>query len=87
MLKINATGTMLCVRTVSRVIAKQEPLIYKSRHGERSIGRGSIVNVGSVNSSVAAPGLLPYVTSKSAVMGITKTVGKPPRLFLHARAC
>ncbi|KAI9660438.1 MAG: hypothetical protein M1821_009788 [Bathelium mastoideum] len=72
-LKINATGTTLCVRAVSRVMAKQEPLTYKGRHSERSIGRGAIVNVGSVNSVVATSRLLNYVTSKFAVMGITKT--------------
>ncbi|KAF2232803.1 NAD(P)-binding protein [Viridothelium virens] len=72
-LKTNVTGIMLCVRAVSKIMAKQEPRTYSGRKGERSLGRGSIVNVGSLNSNIASPGLLPYVTSKFAVMGITKT--------------
>ena len=72
----NVRGTMLCVRAVSKAMAAQEPLSYESRrYGMRSLGRGSIVNLGSVNSYVAAPGMMPYTASKHAIIGITKTAG------------
>lgn len=73
-LEINVRGTMLCVCAVSKAMAAQEPRSYESRRfGTRSLGRGSIVNVGSVNSYVAAPGMMPYTTSKHAIIGITKS--------------
>lgn len=72
--EININGTMLCVRAVSNAMAQQEPLMYTSRrHGTRSLGRGSIVNLGSINSYIGAPGMLPYTTTKHAVIGITKS--------------
>lgn len=70
---INTRGTMLCVRAVSKAMSTQEPLTYESRHGQRSLGRGSIINVTSVMSFIGARGKLPYAASKHAVMGITKT--------------
>ena len=54
----------------------QEPLNYKGRHGRRSLGRGSIINITSVMSLIGAAGKLPYAASKHAVMGMTKTAGK-----------
>lgn len=71
---INIKGTLLCVRAVSKAMSKQDPLTYTSpRYGTRSLGRGSIVNLGSVNSYMAAPGMSSYVASKHAVVGITKS--------------
>jgi NAD(P)-dependent dehydrogenase (short-subunit alcohol dehydrogenase family) len=74
----NGRGTMLVLRAVSDVMAKQEPRTHQSsRHGTtRSIGRGSIVVISSVNGIMAAPGMLSYTASKYAVMGIAKTAGK-----------
>ncbi|KAI1098690.1 NAD(P)-binding protein [Jackrogersella minutella] len=69
----NIKGTMLRVRAVIAAMAEQEPMNYSSRHGTRSLGRGSIVNLGSVNSYVTVPGMLPYTVSKHAVIGITKS--------------
>jgi len=75
-LDVNVRGTMLCMRAVSKAMADQEPLSYESRrYGKRSLGRGLIVHLGSANSHVAAPGMMPYTASKHAVMGITKTAG------------
>ena len=75
-LETNVRGTMLCVRAVSKAMVAQEPLSYESRRsGTRSLGRGSIINVGSVNSHVAAPGMMPYTVSKHAIIGITKSAG------------
>ncbi|KAI1745443.1 NAD(P)-binding protein [Xylaria scruposa] len=71
---INVKGTMLCNRAVARAMAQQEPLTYTSRrYGTRSLGRGSIVNLGSTNSYVAVPGMMGYTTSKHAVIGVTKS--------------
>ncbi|BAE64931.1 unnamed protein product [Aspergillus oryzae RIB40] len=56
-------------------MAKQEPRMHQSaRHGtSRSLGRGSIVVVSSVNGTMVAPGMLSYTASKHAVAGIAKT--------------
>ncbi|KAI0835632.1 NAD(P)-binding protein [Hypoxylon sp. FL0890] len=72
--EINIKGTMLCVRAVSKAMAQQEPLTYTSRRwGTRSLGRGSIVNLGSASSYVASAGMLSYTTTKHAVIGLTKS--------------
>ena len=63
------------MREVSKVMKDQEPLTVATRNGERDIGRGSIINLGSAHSYVALPGKIPYVTSKFAVLGMTKTAG------------
>ena len=67
---------MLCVRAVSKAMSTQEPLTYEGRRGSRSLGRGSIVNMGSASSYVGAPGTMSYTTSKHAIIGLTKTAGK-----------
>ena len=53
----------------------QEPLIHNGRYGPRSLGRGSIVNLGSANSLIGVPGKLPHTASKHTVIAITKTAG------------
>lgn len=73
---INVKGTMLCLRAVSKVMSAQEPLTYESRRGSRSLGRGSIVNLASAASFVASEGMTSYVTSKHAIIGLTKSAGK-----------
>lgn len=59
-------------------MASQEPLVFPGtrRHGPRSLGRGSIVLLGSTNSLIGAPGVISYGTSKHAVIGIMKSAGK-----------
>ncbi|KAF7874332.1 hypothetical protein EAF04_003004 [Stromatinia cepivora] len=53
------------------------------RHGdERTLGRGSIVHIASSASYIAAPGMMAYVASKHAVMGITKVAAPNPRKCL-----
>lgn len=59
------------MREVTRAMEKQEPLTVKTRNGERSIGRGSIINLGSAHSYIALPGKMPYTTSKFAVLGMS----------------
>lgn len=76
-LAVNARGTMLCIRAVTKAMISQEAEIHKGRHShERSIGRGSIINPGSGLSYGAGPGMMAYVASKHAAMGITKVAGK-----------
>lgn len=76
MLDVNAKGVLTCTRAISKIMVAQEPRSVKTRNETRDIGRGSMVNVGSANSYAAIPGKVAYVTSKHAVMGITKTAGK-----------
>jgi len=71
-IETNIKGTMLCIRAVSKAMATQESLTYESRHGQRSLGRGSIVNLGSLSSLVGAAGMMAYTASKHAVLGMTK---------------
>ncbi|PQE09526.1 oxidoreductase short-chain dehydrogenase reductase family protein [Rutstroemia sp. NJR-2017a BBW] len=75
-LNVNMKGTMLCTRTVSKAMLLQEPSEFQGRYSTRSLGRGSIVNLGSLNSSVVVPGKTSYTTAKHAVIGITKTAGR-----------
>ena len=67
---------MLCIRAVSKAMSRQDPLTYESRSGIRSLGRGSIVNLGSANSYIGVPGKLPYTAAKHAIIGITKSAGE-----------
>ena len=78
---LNIKGTMLVIRAVSKAMSDQEPRTYLSpRHNTtRSLGRGVIVSLASVNAFVPGPGMMPYTTSKHAVIGITKTAGKCQR--------
>ncbi|KAL2831387.1 oxidoreductase [Aspergillus cavernicola] len=71
----NARGTMLVLRAVSAAMAQQEPRTHQShRHSTstRSLGRGSIVVISSINGTIAAPGTA-YSASKYAAIGIAKT--------------
>lgn len=82
MFDVNLMGTVLCMGAVSKAMMKQEPRTITSRNGTRSIGRGSIVNIASANAYVAEPGKAPYIASKFAVIGVTKTAGEHPRSVL-----
>ena len=77
-MNVNVKGILICNRAMSKAMAAQEPRTFKSRNGTRDIGRGSIVNVASANSYAGLPGKTAYVTSKHAVMGITKSAGTLP---------
>ena len=90
MLNVNAKAVMLCTRAVSKVMLAQESRSMTTRNGSRNIGRGSIVNIGSANSYAALPGKVAYVTSKHAMMGITKTAGESsdqPRYSMLTGTC
>ncbi|KAF7877098.1 uncharacterized protein EAF02_008318 [Botrytis sinoallii] len=69
----NAKGAYLVTRAASKQMASQEPRVVAATRGrERNLGRGSIVNVGSALSYGAVPYKVGYVTSKHALLGITK---------------
>ncbi|KAI0392956.1 hypothetical protein F5Y17DRAFT_333199 [Xylariaceae sp. FL0594] len=53
---------------------EQDPRVVDlgGRLGKRDVGRGAIVNIGSLLAIGVLPGKAPYVTSKHALTGITK---------------
>lgn len=77
-IRVNLYGTIYCMKVVSKAMQSQEPLEFAPetrraiRHPEKVLGRGSIVNLASVNSIMANPGNLAYVTAKHGVLGATK---------------
>ncbi|XXH05956.1 hypothetical protein Hte_012399 [Hypoxylon texense] len=73
-LGINTKATFLICRAVGKVMQSQEPKQSSlGRRGTRDLGRGCIVNVSSALSLCAVPHKVPYITSKHAVTGITKS--------------
>lgn len=58
-MRVNVTGIFLCMRAQIRALLEGDG--------------GAIVNIGSSASFVGTPGLAPYVASKHAVLGITKS--------------
>lgn len=74
---ITIKGAVLFVSATMRVMTEQQPRKYNGRYGERSLGKGSIVLLGSANSLAAAPGMVAYTAAKHALLGITKAAGKP----------
>jgi NAD(P)-dependent dehydrogenase (short-subunit alcohol dehydrogenase family) len=63
---INAKAVYVCCKYASKQMISQEP--------GPSGDRGWIVNLASVMGLVSLVGALPYIASKHAVAGITKTV-------------
>ncbi len=60
--RVNVKGTLHCIREVSHVMREQTPLEAVGRNGPRIVGRGSIVNIASLNSFLASPGIVQYTT-------------------------
>jgi NAD(P)-dependent dehydrogenase (short-subunit alcohol dehydrogenase family) len=83
---VNTRGLMLCVRAVSAAMKTQEPLAFTPPRSStsRSLGRGAIVNLGSTASYLPAPGFLPYVATKHAILGITKNAGEKTQAITRA---
>ncbi|KAI1505512.1 short chain dehydrogenase [Biscogniauxia marginata] len=71
----NIAGAVRFVRAVMRAMAQQEPLTFPgtSRHSSRSLGRGSIILLGSISSLIGTPGMIAYTTAKHAIIGIVKS--------------
>ncbi|KAI0116550.1 hypothetical protein GGR51DRAFT_546056 [Nemania sp. FL0031] len=70
-LSVNATGTFLVTREVSALMRAQQPRVVLD-NSRRGVVRGIIVNMGSLASFVAQPGMTQYTASKHAVLGITR---------------
>ena len=64
---------MLVCGALSAAMEKNEIATTRGRSGDREVGRGSIVNLASANAYIAEPGKSPYVASKHAVLGVTRT--------------
>ncbi|WRT66380.1 uncharacterized protein IL334_003335 [Kwoniella shivajii] len=71
-INVNQKGVFFCMREELSQMEKQDYLPCKSADKRRA-QRGSIVNVCSINSFVAARRNAAYVTSKHAIVGLTKT--------------
>jgi NAD(P)-dependent dehydrogenase (short-subunit alcohol dehydrogenase family) len=74
-LDVNLKGTLICNRAVLKVMEAQDSRTFTGRHGSRDIGKGSIVNIGSMSSLMPLPGRIPYTTSKHGVHAVTRTAG------------
>ncbi|GLA19300.1 putative PKS/NRPS-like protein biosynthetic cluster [Aspergillus niger] len=74
-MRTNSRGTMLVLRAVSQAMSLQEPRSYTSTRSNttRSLGRGSIVVLSSINGLISVPGMMPYTASKHATIGIAQT--------------
>lgn len=81
--QVNIMGTVNCIQAVTKVMKEQSINTVTTRGGTRELGRGVILNLGSANSYMATPEVSPYVTTKHAVIGLTKSSGE----FLIYQAC
>ncbi|KIW97750.1 uncharacterized protein Z519_01334 [Cladophialophora bantiana CBS 173.52] len=72
---VNARGLLLCVQSEIQAMSEQEPAVTVYTHSPVRAQRGSIVNIGSTCSFSVIPKMFPYVVSKHAVVGITKSAG------------
>ncbi|MFC0385192.1 SDR family NAD(P)-dependent oxidoreductase [Muricoccus vinaceus] len=61
-MRVNVTGTFLCARAVAAPM--------------RAAGRGRIINLSSSTVSMGRPNYLHYVTSKAAVIGMTRSMAR-----------
>ncbi|KAI1408767.1 NAD(P)-binding protein [Hypoxylon sp. FL1857] len=70
---VNVRGSFLVLKAVSAAMASQKPLLIDPDVPARGISRGAIVNMCSVASFAVLPQTVGYVTSKHAVLGLTRT--------------
>jgi NAD(P)-dependent dehydrogenase (short-subunit alcohol dehydrogenase family) len=72
---INVTGTWNVATEAMRRMSTQEDIEVPGAipGSVRSVGQGSIVNVGSGASRRGVPGMAAYTASKHAVLGLTRT--------------
>lgn len=73
-MNINARAVALCMQAEARAMLKQpRKLTSSSWKDERRAQVGSIVNFASICGLVAMPYVMPYIASKHAVVGMTKS--------------
>ncbi|CAH0054061.1 unnamed protein product [Clonostachys solani] len=73
-ININLNGTFYMLKAAARIMLKQDPIL--STFDGRPLQRGSIVNFASIQGYIATPLSTSYVTSKHAVVGLTKTASE-----------
>lgn len=73
--QVNVMGTLNCIQAITKVMKTQSIATLGLRGRTREVGRGVILNVGSCNSHIATPQIVPYTTTKHALLGLTKTAG------------
>ncbi|KAI1409300.1 3-oxoacyl-reductase [Hypoxylon sp. FL1857] len=73
LLEVNVQGTFLIISHVLAAMRLQEARQLHPTSPERGLTRGTFVNMASLASYLPMPGMVQYVTSKHAVMGITRT--------------
>ncbi|KAI1079827.1 NAD(P)-binding protein [Whalleya microplaca] len=73
LLEVNVQGTFLVTSQVLAKMRLQEPKQLHPTQPERGISRGTLVNMASLLSYMPLSGMVQYVTSKHAVMGISRT--------------
>ncbi|KAJ5319718.1 hypothetical protein PENANT_c206G05267 [Penicillium antarcticum] len=71
--QVNVMGTLNCIQAITKVMKTQSIATVGLRGRTREVGRGVILNVGSCNSYIATPQIVPYTTTKHALLGLTKT--------------
>ena len=73
---VNAKGMFFCISEVAKVMQAQDEKFTEGRSGRRSVGRGSIVTLASLNAQIPVSNHVQYGSSKYAALGITQTAGK-----------
>lgn len=83
--RVNVMGTFHCIQAVTKVMKAQDITTVLSPRGggRREVGRGTILNLGSLNSFVATPDIVQYTTSKHAIIGLTKNAGMYSAFFWY----
>ncbi|CZR66381.1 related to dehydrogenase [Phialocephala subalpina] len=70
---INARGLLLCMQAELKVMRSQDLKVTSASSDIKRAQRGSIVNIASTCGITAIPNIMPYVVSKHAVVGITRS--------------
>ncbi|TVY18047.1 Levodione reductase [Lachnellula arida] len=70
---VNARGLLFCTQAEVQAMRSQDQRVTSERFDLRRGQRGSIVNIASTCGITAIPNIMPYVVSKHAVVGITRS--------------
>jgi len=72
---VNARGVFFCIAEVAKVMQGQDEKFTEGRSGRRSVGRGVIITLSSLNGQTPVPTHVQYGSSKYAALGIAQTAG------------